>query len=130
MLYAFLAGPTLASSVHEQGWRIEMAQQVTDADFASQVLAAETPVLVDFTADWCGPCKAIAPTIEALSAELAGRVKIVKLDVDGNPATASQYNVRSMPTFILFKGGEPVDLKIGAGQSRVQMLKWLESYAA
>ena len=62
--------------------------------------------------------------------ELAGKVKIVKLDVDSNPATVTQYNVRAMPTLIVFKNGEPVDMKVGAGQSRVQLVKWLESHAA
>jgi thioredoxin 1 len=107
-----------------------MAQQVTDADFASEVLGASTPVLVDFWAEWCAPCRAMEPTIDALSQELAGSVKIVKLDVDANPATATHYNVRSMPTFMLFKDGQVLDLKVGAGQSRVQMLKWLETHAA
>ena len=70
------------------------------------------------------------PVIDAVSEELAGRVKIVKLDVDTNPGTTSRFNVRAMPTLIVFKGGEPVDYKVGAGQSRAQLIKWLESVAA
>ena len=107
-----------------------MALNVTDANFAQEVLGADRPVLVDFWAEWCPPCKAMEPTIEALSEELAASVKIVKLDVDSNPGITVQYNVRSMPTLIIFKDGQPVDLKVGAGQSRVQLIKWLESHAA
>ena len=107
-----------------------MAQHVTDSDFATEVLASDRPVLVDFWAEWCPPCKAMAPTIDALADELAASVKIVKLDVDSNPQTTVAYNVRSMPTLIVFRGGQPVDLKVGAGQSRVQLIKWLEAVAA
>lgn len=107
-----------------------MAQHVTDADFAAEVLGADRPVLVDFWAEWCPPCIAMAPTIDALADELAATFKIVKLDVDSNPGITVQYNVRSMPTLIVFKDGQPVDLKVGAGQSRVQLIKWLESHAA
>ena len=107
-----------------------MALNVTDANFAQEVLGADRPVLVDFWAEWCPPCKAMEPTIEALSEELAASVKIVKLDVDSNPGITVQYNVRSMPTLIIFKDGQAVDLKVGAGQSRVQLIKWLEQHAA
>ncbi|WP_332701259.1 thioredoxin [Devosia sp.] len=107
-----------------------MAQHVTDADFATEVLASDRPVLVDFWAEWCPPCKAMAPTIDELAETLAETVKIVKLDVDSNPGITVAYNVRSMPTLIVFKNGQPVDLKVGAGQSRVQLIKWLESHAA
>lgn len=105
-----------------------MALNVNDANFATEVLASDRPVLVDFWAEWCPPCKAMGPTIDELAETLADRVKIVKLDVDANPGTTVQYNVRSMPTLIVFKNGEPVDLKVGAGQSRVQLIKWLEMH--
>jgi thioredoxin 1 len=107
-----------------------MARHVTDADFANQVLASDKLVLVDFWAEWCGPCKAMDPILEQVSTDLADTVSIVKLDVDSNPSTVTQYNVRAMPTLMVFKNGEPVDIKVGAGQSRAQLIKWLESHAA
>jgi thioredoxin 1 len=104
-----------------------MALNVTDSNFATVVLASDKPVLVDFWAEWCPPCKAMSPTIDALADEMAQTVKIVKLDVDSNPGITVQYNVRSMPTLMIFKDGQPVDMKVGAGQSRVQLVKWLEA---
>ncbi|MEO8758444.1 MAG: thioredoxin [Devosia sp.] len=106
-----------------------MGHLVSDSDFSSEVLQAKGPVLVDFWAEWCGPCKAMDPILDELSVELAGRVKIVKLDVETNPSTVTTYNVRAMPTLMVFKDGEPVDIKIGYGPSRVQFTKWLESFA-
>jgi thioredoxin 1 len=106
-----------------------MGLQVTDASFDAEVLGAAEPVLVDFWADWCAPCKAMDPILDDLSVSLAGKVKIVKLDVAENPATVVRYNVRNMPTLIVFKDGQPADIKVGAGQSRVQLTKWLESHA-
>ncbi len=107
-----------------------MTQQVSDANFKNEVLDAKEPVLVDFWAEWCGPCRAIAPVLEELSTELAGRVKIVKLNVDENPNTTVQYGVRSIPTMILFKNGEAADMKIGAGTPKAGLAKWLEGHAA
>lgn len=107
-----------------------MTSAVTDSDFANEVLGANEPVLVDFWAEWCGPCKAIGPMLEELSGELAGKVKIVKLNVDENPETMTKYGVRSIPTMILFKGGEAVDMKVGAGTPKAGMSKWLEGHAA
>jgi len=107
-----------------------MADRVNDANFDAEVLGATEPVLVDFWAEWCPPCKAMDPVLDDLSRELAGRVKIVKLDVDANPGITARFNVRSMPTLIVFKDGEPVDYRVGAGQSRVQLIKWLDSVAA
>ena len=106
-----------------------MGHLVSDADFAAEVLKADCPVLVDFWADWCPPCKAMDPILDDLSVELAGKVKIVKLDVETNPSTVVAYNVRAMPTLMVFKDGEPVDIKVGAGQSRVQLIKWLDAHA-
>ena len=107
-----------------------MADRVNDTNFDAEVLGASEPVLVDFWAEWCPPCKAMDPVLDDLSRELAGKVKIVKLDVDANPGITARFNVRSMPTLIVFKDGEPVDYKVGAGQSRVQLIKWLDSVAA
>ncbi|UJQ93317.1 thioredoxin [Mariluticola halotolerans] len=107
-----------------------MTTQVTDADFQQEVLNSSEPVLVDFWAEWCGPCKAIAPVLEELSGELAGKVKIVKLNVDENPNITAQYGVRSIPTMILFKDGEAADMKVGAGTPKAGLSKWLEGHAA
>jgi thioredoxin 1 len=107
-----------------------MGQRVDDGNWDAEVLGADKPVLVDFWAEWCPPCKAMDPILDQLTVELADKVKIVKLDVDSNPSTVVRYNVRAMPTLIVFKDGEPVDFKVGAGQSRAQLTKWLDSFAA
>ena len=96
-----------------------MAHTFSDADFDEQVLKADTPVLVDFWAEWCGPCRAIAPTIEDLSKEFEGRVRVGKLDVDNNPQTAMEYDVRSIPTLLFFKDGRVVDQLIGTASKKV-----------
>jgi thioredoxin 1 len=106
-----------------------MTTHVSDANFGEEVLSSKEPVLVDFWAEWCGPCRAIAPVLEELSSELRGRVKIVKLNVDENPSTTVKYGVRSIPTMILYKNGEAVDMKIGAGTPKAGLSKWLSSYA-
>lgn len=91
---------------------------VTDADFDTTVLGAGLPVLVDFTAGWCGPCRQIAPVLDAVAKEEAGRLRIVRIDVDANPATAIRYGVLSMPTLMVFRGGEPVKTIVGARPRR------------
>ncbi|MFJ3498855.1 thioredoxin family protein [Streptomyces sp. NPDC086091] len=91
---------------------------VTDGDFAREVLAADRPVLVEFTADWCPPCRQMAPVLTALAAEEGERLKVVQLDVDRNPETTQRYRVLSMPTFVVFSGGEPVRSMVGARPKR------------
>ena len=87
---------------------------ISDATFQSEVIESDVPVLVDFWADWCGPCKMVAPVVKDLAGEYDGRVKIAKMDVDTNPQTPMQYGVRSIPTLLIFKGGAPVDQVVGA----------------
>jgi thioredoxin 1 len=87
---------------------------VTDGTFEDEVIGSDVPVLVDFWADWCAPCKIIAPIVEELAGEYDGKVKFAKLDVDTNPRVATQYGIRSIPTLLIFSGGSPVDQVVGA----------------
>ncbi|HAN46522.1 MAG TPA: thioredoxin [Cyanobacteria bacterium UBA8156] len=90
------------------------AVAVTDASFETDVLQSEVPVLVDFWAPWCGPCRMVAPVVDEIAEQYAGKLKVVKLNTDDNPNVASQFGIRSIPTLMIFKGGNKVDVVVGA----------------
>lgn len=102
------------------------AVQVTDADFETQVLKAEGPVVVDFWAEWCGPCRVLGPSLEALAEEKAGSVKVVKVNIDDNPNAPTKYGVRSIPTLLIFKNGQVVAQTVGS-MPKSDLFKWVES---
>ena len=101
-------------------------KSITDASFATDVLEADGPVLVDFWAEWCGPCKMIGPSLEEISDELAGKVTIAKINIDENPDAPGKYGVRGIPTMILFKNGAPAATKVGAAPKSA-LKGWIES---
>jgi thioredoxin 1 len=99
---------------------------VTDSSFHADVIGSDKPVLVDFWAEWCGPCRMIAPALEEISTELGDRVTVAKLNIDDNPDAPARYGVRGIPTMILFKNGEPAATKVGAAP-KTQIQGWLEA---
>lgn len=92
----------------------ELIKSISDADFNTEVLQSNLPVLVDFWAEWCGPCKMIAPVLEQVATELSGKIRVVKVNVDNNPQAAAQHGVRSIPNLIIFKDGKVAGNKVGA----------------
>jgi thioredoxin 1 len=113
------------ANVRNEGDLPMATKSVTDQSFADDVLGASGPVLVDFWADWCGPCRMIAPALEEISDELGDKVAVAKLNIDENPDTPARYGVRGIPTMLLFKDGQPVAQKVGAAP-RSQIQQWLE----
>lgn len=105
----------------------ELIVNLTDADFKETIIKSEIPVLVDFWAPWCGPCRALAPTLEKLAEEYQGKLKIVKINIDDNQVQANEYSVRSVPTLLLFKKGEKVDTKVG-NLSLVELKEFVNTY--
>ncbi|CAN5344852.1 thioredoxin TrxA [soil metagenome] len=104
----------------------ELIKHISDASFEEDVLKSDTPVLVDYWAEWCGPCKMIAPILDEVSKEYAGKVSVAKLNVDDNQGTAAKFQVRGIPTLMLFKGGSVVATKIGA-LSKSQLTSFLDA---
>ena len=106
-----------------------MVAPVSDKSFQTDVLEAKEPVLVDFWAEWCGPCRAVAPVLEEVAGELNGKLKIVKLNVDENPETAAKYGIQSIPTLMIFKNGEMASRQIGASP-KAKIVQWINGAVA
>ena len=105
-----------------------MAEQVSDSTFEAPVLKSDLPVLVDFWAPWCGPCRAVGPIVDEVAGEFAGRVRVFKMNVDENPATPTKFGIRAIPTLIVFKNGEAVEQRTGA-LPKDQIVQLLQSKA-
>ncbi len=106
-----------------------MAGQITDGNFEQEVLKAQGPVIVDFWAEWCGPCRALSPLVDEVAQEMAGKVKIVKVNIDESPDAPTRYGVRGIPTLMVFKDGQVVDTRIG-GMSKSQLSEWVKTVVA
>ena len=110
----------------QRSLRNSRAVRVGDDDFETRVLNSEQPVVVDFWAEWCGPCKMIAPALEEIAGDMKGKVTVAKLNIDENPHTPAKYGVKGIPTLIVFKGGQVAATKLGA-LPKSQLIQWIES---
>lgn len=100
---------------------------VTDADFKKEVLESPIPVVVDFFAEWCGPCKAMAPALDQIATEMKGTVKVAKIDVDHNPSVSQAFRIQAMPTLMVFKGGKPIAQHVGALVQKKKLEDWVKA---
>lgn len=107
-----------------------MTQLVSDNDFEAEVLKSPTPVVVDFFAEWCGPCKAMAPALDQVAEEMKGKVKVVKVDVDRSPAVTQQFRIQAMPTLMLFKDGKIANQHVGALVQKKKLEDWINQSIA
>ncbi len=103
-----------------------MTQMVSDKDFATEVLKSSEPVVVDFFAEWCGPCKAMAPALDQIAQEMKGKVKVVKVDVDQNPQITQEYRIQAMPTLMIFKDGKVANQHVGALVQKKRLEDWIQ----
>jgi thioredoxin 1 len=127
-LWAMMVRRTAIRKERREPMASENVKVFTDGNFSADVLQSPRPVLVDFWAEWCGPCKRIAPTVDQLASDFNGRVDIGKLNVDDNPRTPAQYSVRGIPTLLIFKGGQVVDSVVGAQFTRDQLSSLIEKH--
>ena len=104
-----------------------MTEFVTDANFEKEVIASKEPVVVDFYAEWCGPCKAMAPALDLVAKEMAGKVKVVKVDVDQNPGITQKYRIQAMPTLMVFKDGKVASTQVGALVQKTKLEAWIKA---
>jgi thioredoxin 1 len=122
-----LAGPRRCLTRHKDRLEIiTVTKIVTDKTWDAEVLQSKEPVIVDFFAEWCGPCKAMAPALDQVATEMAGKVKVVKIDVDQNPAISAKYGIRAMPTLMAFKDGKKVNENVGALVQKSRLEDWIK----